>query len=212
VKYPEPGSVKTRLDLDAQSAAGLYRCFVEDTVSAFEKGDYSFRIAFHPPPAEEKTVKWLGKGRSFFQQEGDDLGQRLKNSFKRVFSGGVEEAAVMGSDSPDLPPDFVRDALDSLGEFDAVVGPSQDGGYYLIGFRKEAFYPAALEGIEWSTNTVFEKTLLKLTEAGRTVRVLPYWRDVDTASDLLDLVSRNRNTPFSASKTMAWLRGKGYAH
>jgi 2-phospho-L-lactate guanylyltransferase (CobY/MobA/RfbA family) len=123
-----------------------------------------------------------------------------------VFSRGCCDALIVGSDSPDLPSRFYDEALAALRDHDVVVGPAYDGGYYLIGFRRETFLPDAFAGISWSTPEVFTRTLVILRNCGRRVHLLPPWWDVDTIEDLRALALRNGDTPFSGSATMTRLR------
>ena len=124
---------------------------------------------------------------------------------KRAFSEGASRAVLIGSDIPDLPPKLLNDALASLLENNAAIGPAKDGGYYLIGFRSETFHPDIFRGIAWSTDTVFSRTMQIFEQAHQKVSLLPPWRDVDTIDDLKDLMSRNRNGGFSDSRTMDYL-------
>ena len=111
----------------------------------------------------------------------------------------------------DLPEELIHEAFSSLETHDAVVGPSVDGGYYLIGFRNDAFLPEVFEGIQWSTDTVFEETFKILEQAELSVCKLLEWRDIDTLSDLKSMFLRNKNENFRSSRTMwyiaenAWL-------
>jgi len=111
----------------------------------------------------------------------------------------------MGSDSPDLPEEVIIEAREALEIHDAVIGPSLDGGYYLIGFKSNAFLPKAFEGITWSTDAVFRETMARLKEAVRDVFILPPWNDVDTFDDLIGLCKSIRNPNFSSSETMKYL-------
>jgi len=86
-----------------------------------------------------------------------------------------------------------------------VLGPSMDGGYYLIGFRDETFRPEIFEGIPWSTNAVFQKTLEQFISLGDMVHLLPVWRDIDVIEDLKALMHRHGRSPFRHSKTMRYL-------
>jgi hypothetical protein len=87
-----------------------------------------------------------------------------------------------------------------------VLGPSFDGGYYLIGFRDDTFLPAVFEGISWGSSTVFQNTLEGIKNAGCNVSLLPIWGDVDTIVDVKNLVRRNRDTAFKSSYTISYLR------
>jgi glycosyltransferase A (GT-A) superfamily protein (DUF2064 family) len=111
----------------------------------------------------------------------------------------------MGSDLPDLPGGIIRDALLSLDSFDSVIGPSKDGGYYLIGFKETTFTPEVFGPLPWGTDAVLGKTLRILEEQGRTAHLLACWNDVDTFSDLKDLLLRSDSTGFSHSYTMEFL-------
>jgi rSAM/selenodomain-associated transferase 1 len=208
VKYPEKGKVKHRLavDLDEGSVVELYRNFVEDVVSVLKKIDATPIICFSPISAEKKFKEWLGSSYTYSPQQGDTLGERMKNSFSTVFKQGIQRAVLIGSDSPDLPFDFLRNAFTELQTHDMVLGPSSDGGYYLIGFRKETFLPSVFEGIAWSSQRVFTETITRIKNAGCSVSLLPVWSDIDTITDLKNLISRSKNTAFKSSHTITYLQ------
>jgi len=207
VKYPEEGQVKSRLAVDLKeiSAVELYRNFVIDLLCQLRDLGIIFHICCFPETAIGRFAAWLGNCYVFMPQRGNDLGARMSNSFSQAFLGGFRRVIVIGSDSPDLPGSFVKEALSSLATHDSVIGPTADGGYYLIGFRDDTFCSEALVDIAWSTNTVFPRTLHILRKAGHKTRVLPRWNDIDTLADLKGLVQRNRKTAFSSSKTMGYL-------
>jgi glycosyltransferase A (GT-A) superfamily protein (DUF2064 family) len=124
---------------------------------------------------------------------------------------GSSRAVLIGSDIPDLPESILSEAFRSLDDHDAVLGPARDGGYYLIGFRRDTFVPDVFRGIEWSTDRVFAETRRKLEQATRSVYLLPEWSDVDTPEDLRDLKERNEGTAFAKSRTMKYLFATGVA-
>jgi len=208
VKYPEKGQVKLRLavDLDKDVVVELYRNFVLDIVSILKKLDTPFYLCFSPLNAQKKFREWLGSAYSYVPQEGNDLGERMKNGFCYAFTEGFRRVILVGSDSPDLPSDFLRNAITELQTHDVVIGPSSDGGYYLIGFRDDTFLPSVFDGISWSSSTVFQETIEKAKNAGRSLSLLPAWSDVDIVSDLKNLIRRNRNTVFKSSHTISFLR------
>lgn len=208
VKSPTRGQVKTRLaaDIGEDVAVGLYRCFVEDLVSKVGTLDVGLRLCFHPPETKPHFLQWLGEQHNYIPQTGDDLGERLKNAFTDAFEQGFSKVVAIGSDSPDLPESFLREAFEELDLHDAVVGPSSDGGYYLIGFSEDSFAPGAFDGIAWSTSAVFSQTRIKLETYGLNVHLLPQWHDVDTRSGLDGLTARNENTSFGLSRTFAFIR------
>ncbi|MHC4396366.1 MAG: TIGR04282 family arsenosugar biosynthesis glycosyltransferase [Planctomycetota bacterium] len=207
VKYPAGGQVKTRLcaDLGAETAIGLYKNFVLDLLSSIETLNVDFEVYFHPNGAKAKLVQWLGEKYSYRAQLGKDLGERMKNAFQRTFDDNFARAIIIGSDSPDLPVDYINLALLALLTYDAVIGPAEDGGYYLIGYRRTGFLPEAFDGIIWSGESVCEQTIRILRRHKRRVSLLPQWYDVDTPTDLKSLLWRNRNTAFSKSGTIHYL-------
>jgi uncharacterized protein len=204
VKMPERGMVKSRLAVSVgkDAALGLYKCFVSDIIGTLTGGGYPLAIFFHPPESRERVVQWLGDEHTLFPQAGDDLGERMKNAFKTVFSQGLRSALLVGSDSPDLSSQIIDEALISLKDHDVVLGPSCDGGYYLIGFRADTFLPEVFDGIIWSTPEVFKETLDALKKANSRLHILPKWRDIDTLDDLKALYLKNRDTPFAESETI----------
>ncbi len=207
VKDPIRGRVKTRLaeSLGEGAALDLYRNFVLDSVNLLAGMHYPFRICFYPPAAGESISRWLGASFHYQSQSGEDLGERMLHAFRTVFAEGFERVTLVGSDVPDIPGQIFEQALDSLRTNDAVLGPSDDGGYYLIGFTKKSFLPKTFHGINWSTGSVFSETLSILEAASLSVRLLPRWRDVDSPDDLKSLFERNRDTEFRTSKTMNYL-------
>ena len=212
VRSPEAGMVKSRLaaTVGKDAALELYRGFVSDMMEMLTRGGYPLCIFFHPPQARQRVADWLGEQHMLFPQSGNDLGERMKNAFKKVFSRSVASAILIGSDIPDLPGLIIDEALASLAYHDAVLGPSCDGGYYLIGFRADTFLPRAFDGIAWSTPEVFAQTVHALGRQGRRVHLLPEWRDIDTIEDLGELFHGNRATPFAGSVTMQYMRRSNY--
>ncbi len=206
VRYPGKGAVKSRLApvLGEDLVVSLYEAFVRDLLATLERSGHPFRIAFTPEEREEDIFRCFGR-HDGFPQAGADLGERMESAFHHCFSDGFGSVLLIGSDIPDLPQEIFAEAFAALDTHGAVIGPATDGGYYLIGFRKEAFVPAVFEEIAWSTGTVFAETMARLELAGGGVHRLPLWRDVDTPEDLRDLVRRHRDTLFARSRTMAFL-------
>jgi len=206
-KCPESGNVKSRLaaELGNETATEIYRCFVLDILDMLSKSGFSFNICFYPPHSADNMKEWLGSEFSYMPQHGRDLGDRMRNALATVFSKGHKYAVVIGSDIPDIPKELIGEALISLETHDAVIGPSFDGGYYLIGFRQDSFLPDAFDGIEWGGEAVFEDTLNILKNRGRITHVLKKWRDVDRHEDIKKLVHENKSELFSGSRTMQYL-------
>lgn len=206
VRFPERGSVKTRLaeDIGQENAWILYKNFVLDLLETVSRGNRALKICYSPPEAAGGMKGWLGKGYSYMPQHGRDLGEKMRNAMEAVFEQGCPETVLIGSDIPDLPHALIETAY-AFARHDAVIGPSHDGGYYLIGFRKDTFLPEIFEGIDWGTERVFGKTMEIFTGSKYNVRILPLWQDVDRLTDLKALYQRNINTPFTGSRTMAYL-------
>ncbi|MDD5007717.1 MAG: TIGR04282 family arsenosugar biosynthesis glycosyltransferase [Syntrophorhabdaceae bacterium] len=210
VKVPEKGVVKSRLIASVGEGAArlLYQYFVDDLIEMLRMGGYPFVISFDPPDAMAEIRRWLGKKHIFIPQAGDDLGERMKNAFAGTFSEGVSSAVLIGSDSPDLTKEILAKAFAALDDHNTVIGPSHDGGYYLIGFNKNTFMPEVFNNIPWSTPEVFSRTMDILIKGNCRVHVLPEWRDIDTIDDLRALFSNCAKTAFAGSETMKYLRKK----
>jgi len=185
LKHPEAGRVKTRLApaLGVEIAAALYRVLCEEALRATapRPGEYERLVFFAPPEAAESVRAWL-PGVPLLPQLGGDLGARMGAAFARAFDRGAERVAIVGTDSPAVSRATVSDALDALDEADVVVGPAEDGGYYLLALgqpRAELF-----EGVAWSTPAVLDETLARAATGGLRVRQLARLRDIDTWADL----------------------------
>lgn len=209
LKHPQAGEVKSRLALDLgdEMAVELYRSFVLDELSVLRASGLQHAISFFPPGALGPIREWLGSSLSYYPQRGRDHPERLMNTFIDAFSRGEDRAMVLASDVPDIDPAVLREADASLQESDAVIGPSPDGGYYIIGFRRDAFRKEAFKGIAWSTERAFSDTMSRLE--GLAVHLLPPWPDVDTANDLEALAGRCRNPAFRSSRTVSVMAAMG---
>lgn len=203
VKAPEQGGVKSRLAeaVGQESALALYKSFGLDMLAMLKRSGYPFTVYFTPPEAAGLIAAWLGPDHTYAPQKDGDIGGRMRAGFEEAFAAGTEKAVLIGSDIPDLPEGILDSAFAALETSDAVLGPAEDGGYYLIGFKKVTFLPALFEGVSWSTDSVFEATEEKLRAYARTVAALPPWRDVDTLEDLRALERRLRDGGSAAPRT-----------
>jgi hypothetical protein len=211
VKHPAGGFVKTRLaeDIGEENARLLYGYFVTDMLVKLKEVNSCLHIFFTPSEAEEKFRQWLGAGHSYIAQSGDNLGEKMKNAFRYCFSCNFKSVLIIGSDSPDVPVDYINLAFCALASHDVVIGPAEDGGYYLIGFRKETFLPDVFENISWSSKHVFEQTIATIQRHKQGLYLLPLWYDVDTLADLKKLLVQNENTAFRKSETFSYLIENG---
>ena len=186
IKNPGRGKVKTRLAsaIGDKTAAKLYRRFLLEILFTLNRGTFLFYLCYSPESLLSDLKDWLGDHYLYMPQRGENLGERMKNGFVEAFSMNFKRVVLIGSDIPDLPLEFIEEAFNSLGEKDAVIGPSFDGGYYLIGFRDKTFSPKVFEDIPWSTEKVFEETMKVLEKERLTVHTLQLLRDIDTIEDL----------------------------
>ena len=185
-KAPRPGEVKTRLcpPLLPADAAVLYRCFLLDKIAAVGAlANAQPTLAYTPADARAEFAA-LAPGFALVPQQGPDLGARLHATLEALLAAGHAGAVAVDSDTPTLPRDFLQQAVDSLAGPgpDVVLGPTEDGGYYLIGVR--AAHRELFDGVPWSTPQVLEVTLRRAAGAGLRVERLPVWFDVDTPDDL----------------------------
>lgn len=186
-KHPAPGRVKTRLTppLSPGEAAELYRCMLLDTLAKVRTlPDVQGLLFYQNEPAALPYFRSIAPDFVVEPQKGYDLGARMAGAFRRVFSRGHRLAVIIGTDSPDLPVEYLHQAFRELADdsVDAVFGPSADGGYYLLALKR--VHDSLFTGIAWSTGTVIEVSLARAREAGLRVKLLPVWHDVDTVADL----------------------------
>ena len=185
-KAPIPGEVKTRLcpPLDPDEAASLHGTLVLDAVErAKGLAGASLYVAGAPDLAHPFFKVLEGRyGAKLLAQRGPDLGARMKWAMQDAFEQGAEDVLLTGTDLPTLPRARLMESLTLIKKHDVVLGPTADGGYYLIGLRK--MVPALFEGIAWSTAEVFADTKKKIEDAGLSLGLLPECRDLDTLEDL----------------------------
>ncbi len=208
VKYPTAGLTKTRLGetIGNEHACKLYRCFVDDLLNMLREVDAEVIVCFDPLMQSDRYRHWLGEDFRYLEQKGNDIGERMSNSLQWAFNAGYLQAIVIGSDSPDLPPYHIEKAFTKLDENDAVIGPSSDGGYYLIGFKAGSFAPEVFEGISWSSGGEFDEAMnVFLEKYDFTANVLDMWHDVDVAADLTELLARNKQTKFRNTLTYEYV-------
>ena len=189
VRAPEKGKVKTRLAkaIGEDAALKLYMSFVADELEMLRELFFDVIIFFYPHTARQTVENWLDNEFDFVAQSGKDLGQRMGNAFREVFSRGYGQALLIGSDLPDLSSSLILDAFDHLARRDCVIGPSEDGGYYLIGFHRNTYFQEIFTRIRWGTSEVFNHTVSCLKKKKISFHTLPEWRDIDNYNDLVKL-------------------------
>jgi len=185
-RYPVPGQTKTRLipALGPAGAADLQRQLTEKIVEmaeAFALGrGVNVEVCFEGG-SDQKMRRWLGSDLSLSRQAAGDLGTRMYAAFLAAFQSGCRRAVLIGTDIPELRADHFRQAFDALSQNDLVIGPSRDGGYWLIGLNRPA---RLLQGIKWGTRVVLGPTLALENGEGLRVKELDYLTDIDTEKEL----------------------------
>ena len=207
-KRPAPGRTKTRLTppLSPEQAAALYECFLRDTLDLVRRLSGVTPAIVYLPAEERAYFEALAPDFELLLQEGDDLGERLDSALTRLLVAGYQHVAIMNSDGPTLPPACLTGAFDALaGGADIVLGPCDDGGYYLIGLKQPA--PRLLREVRMSTPDVLADTIAIAAEEGLTVELLPTWYDVDDAESLERLINELATAPPEMARhTRALLR------
>jgi rSAM/selenodomain-associated transferase 1 len=201
-KRPQAGRTKTRLcpPLSPQQAAELYSCFIADTLALMARVDSVDPIvAYAPRSAGAYFRERVTSAFSLLPQVGNTLGQRLNQLLSRCLSMGYDQVVVMNSDSPTMPPQYLHQAFSWLDkpEVDVVLGPTDDGGYYLIGLKRPC---PRLFGVTMSTPTVLQETLALARAEGLQAACLPIWYDVDTVHDLQRLIGELAGLPEEVAK------------
>ncbi len=189
-KYWQPGAVKTRLaaTIGDAGASRLYKQFVKTLLCRFDTIADRRVLAYAPADTREEFVD-LAAGRWELTPQADgNLGQRMSAFFHAALASGSQRVVLIGSDSPTLPVLLVREAFSQLESHDVVLGPSDDGGYYLIGAAGQV--PAVFDQITWSTPRVWPQTIERLEHAGVRYFVLPPWYDVDDQQRLGSVAPR----------------------
>lgn len=182
-KQPMAGRTKTRLcpPLSPDAAAELYEALLNDTILLVSSVQ-GVRLAVAITPGNGVWRPVVPPGTLLLPVEGRDIGACLSRVTRQLFDDGYARVIVLDSDSPTLPAAYIERANALLDSHDLVLGPSEDGGYYLVGLRQPR--PELFQGMAWSTSRVTEQTLDCAAALGLSVAVLPAWYDVDTATDL----------------------------
>ncbi|WP_099531989.1 TIGR04283 family arsenosugar biosynthesis glycosyltransferase [Limnothrix sp. PR1529] len=191
VKAPELGQVKSRLakTIGADFATEFYRSMGRDwfdRLTGFADRQQADLRVFYAPDSGRSTVRdWLGcDDRQLVAQGDGDLGDRMARAFTTCFGQGSDRVLLVGSDSPDLPDEILTQVAEALVATGAAICPTEDGGYCLVGFRRDRFLPAIFQNMTWSTETVFAETIARFQSAHQPVAILPHWYDIDHATDL----------------------------
>ncbi len=181
VRNPKLGSVKTRLaaDIGDERALTVYKALLEHTRSITQKVQ-SVRLVFYTDFINENDI-WDGGACTKFLQTGSDFGERMLQTFEIALKDH-QQAVIIGSDCYELTSEIINEAFNQLENFDVILGPAKDGGYYLLGLKQ--IYRELFKNKQWSTNTVLPDTLADVNRLGLTYFLLPTLSDIDVLEDL----------------------------
>ena len=204
-KAPKPGMVKTRLSqsLPSPAVTALYRCLLEDTV-ALAKSLTSVEVAVMCPESDtEELVTLLCNTVQIVAQKGEGLAAGLTSVFRHFTAAGRQPVVAFNSDSPHLAPSVLGRAFEILATHDVVVGPTNDGGYYLVGAK--AAHPTLFESDRMGTRSALERLLTRTKVLELSTGFTEPFYDIDVANDLILLARELRLAPAKAPRTASWL-------
>jgi rSAM/selenodomain-associated transferase 1 len=204
-KAPRPGAVKTRLvpSLSPDAVTAFYRCLLEDTL-ALARSLNDVEVAIMCPHSDVNQLAQLaGREVNVVPQKGEGLAAGLTSVFAH-FADHHHRIIAFNSDSPHLPPSVLEEAFEALAAHDVVVGPTHDGGYYLIGAK--ASYPTLFAHDGMGTSSALERLLFRARVLDLSVALAPPFYDIDVADDLTRLAEELRLAPAKAPRTARWLK------
>lgn len=186
LRNPELGKVKTRLaaTVGDDTALAIYLRLLQKTRLAAEEVDVD-RALFYSEYADRED-SWANELFHKALQHGYSLGERMQNAFQQQFEAGYKKVCIIGTDCWELSATVIEEAFNLLNRFDCVLGPAEDGGYYLLGMKK--LLPDFFENKNWGTDTVLEETLRDIQHHELTYALLPTLRDIDDESDLPEVL------------------------
>ena len=205
-KAPRPGEVKTRLTVSLSPAAvtAFYCCLLEDTL-ALARSLSNVEVAIMCPDSDVAELAQLaGNEASIVAQKGEGLAAGLTSVFAHFAAGHQRRIIAFNSDSPHLPSAVLEDAFETLFAHHLVVGPTHDGGYYLVGAK--ASHPTLFAGDGMGTSSALERLLTRAHSLQLSVGFAESFYDIDVADDLTRLAEELRRAPARARRTAAWLK------
>jgi rSAM/selenodomain-associated transferase 1 len=204
-KAPRPCSAKTRLaqSLPPTAVVELYRCLLEDTMALAKSLDEVDVAVMCPVSDVELLSREASVTVPVVAQTGDGLAAGLTSVFAHFAAAGHRRIIAFNSDSPHLPMSVLKSAFQALAESDVVVGPTHDGGYYLVGAK--AAHPGLFSGDGLGTTNAFDALLARARTLGLSVRLTEPFYDIDVAADLSQLAGELQCVPARAPRTARWL-------
>lgn len=208
-KAPRPGAVKTRLaqSLSVEAVTQLYRCLLDDTI-ALARSLATVEVAIMCPASDvEELTRVAPGGVSIVPQSGQGLAAGLTSVFAHFAASGRQPVVAFNSDSPHLPVSILESAFEALTNHDVVVGPTQDGGYYLVGAN--AAHPGLFDSDGMGTKSALEALLARVRGLQLSVAFTDAFYDIDVEGDLTRLAAELQLAPTRAPRTAAWLQQWG---
>jgi uncharacterized protein len=207
-KAPRPGAVKTRLtpSLSPAAVTDFYCCLLDDTLAlarSLKLGGVEVAVMC-PESDVDELAQLAGKAASVVPQKGEGLAAGLDSVFAHFAEGHQRRIIAFNSDSPHLPRSVLEDAFETLAAHDVVVGPTHDGGYYLVGAK--ASHPTLFAGDGMGTSSALERLLSRARALELSVGFAYPFYDIDVADDLTRLAEELRLAPARAPRTAAWLK------
>jgi rSAM/selenodomain-associated transferase 1 len=203
-KAPKPGMVKTRLteSLPTPAVTALYCCLLQDTLALAESLT-SVEVAVMCPESDQDELAHLvGKTVQVVAQKGEGLAAGLTSVFQQFTAAGRQHVIAFNSDSPHLAPSVLNSAFEILATHDMVVGPTHDGGYYLVGAK--AAYPSLFESDRMGTSSALDRLLTRTKVLELSTGFTEPFYDIDVANDLILLARELRLAPAKAPRTAVW--------
>lgn len=203
-KAPKPGMVKTRLteSLPSTAVTALYRCLLEDTV-ALATSLTSVEVAVMcPEPDQDELAHLFGNTVQVVAQKGQGLAAALTSVFRHFTAAGRQHVIAFNSDSPHLPPSILENAFEILATHDVVIGPTHDGGYYLVGAK--AAHPSLFESDGLGTRSALDRLLTRTKTLELSTGFTEPFYDIDVANDLVLLARELLLAPARAPRTAGW--------
>jgi rSAM/selenodomain-associated transferase 1 len=200
-----PGKSRLIESLGVRDARSLREALLRDTLDRLADIAVNKAVLYTPPHAESEVQALVPFTGAMFPQRGDSLGDRMLAGIQDLLASGFDGVVIVGSDLPTLPSTHVTAAIDTLARSPngLVLGPAEDGGYYLIGLNHA--HSALFADIPWGTAQVCSRTLTAAHSLGVPVTLLPAWYDVDTEADLRRVYDESERRAGTASHTQAWL-------
>lgn len=209
-KAPRPGAVKTRLSpgLSPAAVTDFYSCLLEDTL-VLARSLSDVEVALMCPDSDVHELRQLTGERNVIAQSGEGLAAGLTSVFAHFAQGHPRRTVAFNSDSPHLPRSVLEEAFETLAAHELVVGPTHDGGYYLVGAK--ASHPTLFANDGMGTNSALERLLSRARSLELSVGFAASFYDIDVADDLTRLADELRSDPARAPRTARWLKERGLA-